>query len=205
MLSKIQPMKHRAFTLLELILVIAIITILVSLLLPAVARARLKDDRIRCVNNLKQAGVAFHLFANEHGGELPMQVSTNHGGTREYIPWGNAFKHFQAISNELGTPKMVKCPNDPRVVAKSWATLKNTNVSYFVVADAKLKSQSLLSGDRNISRSSVELTNILHTTYADVAWTTNLHNGKGNLLFGDGHVLQANNEQLRRALEQSPK
>lgn len=199
-------MKPRAFTLLELILVIAIIAILASLLLPAVARARLRAERVKCVNNLKQIGAGFHLFANDHRGLLPMEVSIRDGGSLEWVPGGNAFKHFQALSSEIVNPKLLICPNDSRSAANNWISLGNSNLSYFVALEPKLNiAQSLFSGDRNISETGAELSNVLQKAYANMQWTTNLHNAKGNLLFGDGRVQQANNEQLRIALEVSSK
>lgn len=199
-------MKQRAFTLLELVMVIAIITILVSLLLPAFARARLKADRAKCVNNLKEIGMAFHLFANDHQGFLPMEISYRFGGSLEYVPGGNAFKHFQALSNELVNPRLLICPVDFRSSAKDWNGLRNTNLSYFLALDAKLNiSHSLFAGDRNVSQTPTDPVNVLQTTYTNAQWTSNLHNAKGNLLFGDGRVVQANNEQLREALKLSAK
>jgi prepilin-type processing-associated H-X9-DG protein len=199
-------MKQRAFSLLELILMIAIIGILISLLMPAVAKAQLKAKRIKCVHNLKEIGNGFHLFANDHQSRLPMQISVRDGGTLEYVPAGNAFKHFQALSNEIVRPELLICPADVRAHAKNWNVLRNTNLSYFVSVDAKLNvSKSLFAGDRNISKTGMELSNILQWTYADVQWTTNLHNAKGNLLFGDGRVEQVNDEKLRAALQSSVK
>lgn len=199
-------MRQRAFTLLELVLVMAIITILVSLLLPSLAKARLKASRIQCVSQLKQIGGAFHLFANDHQGRLPMEISWRDDGSREFVPGGNAYKHFQALSHELGSPKILICSTDSRLSAPAWTTLRNANVSYFLAVDAKLNiSHSLFAGDRNISTSASEPTGVLQTTYTNAQWTTNLHHSKGNLLFGDGRVAQANNEQLREALQLSAK
>ena len=199
-------MKQRAFTLLELVLVIAIITILVSLLLPVLAKARLKADRVKCVNNLKEIGIGFHLFANDHQGRLPMEISMRDGGSLEFVPDGNAFKHFQTLSNNLSDLRLLICPTDSRSHAPNWNSLRNSNLSYFVAIDAKLNSsQSLFSGDRNISQTAVEPSNVLQTTYTNSQWTTNLHNAKGNLLFGDGRVDQVNNGQLREALRLSAK
>jgi len=197
---------NRAFTLLELILVMAIIGILISLLLPALAKAHLKANRLKCVNNLKEIGAGFHLFANDHQGRLPTEISARDGGSLEFVRGGNAFKHFQALSNEIVKPELLVCPVDRRSAAKNWRDLRNTNLSYFVSIDSKLNvSKSLLAGDRNISRTGLELSNVLERTYSDVQWTTNLHNAKGNLLFGDGRVEQVNNERLRTALQFSAK
>src|SRR5437879_3570211 len=63
------------FTLLELLCVIAIIAILASMLLPALRGAEARARRIQCVGNLRQTGLAFHLFAHDHNGAFPMAVA----------------------------------------------------------------------------------------------------------------------------------
>jgi prepilin-type N-terminal cleavage/methylation domain-containing protein/prepilin-type processing-associated H-X9-DG protein len=70
----------QGFTLIELLVVITIISILAAMLLPALARAREAAYRATCASNLRQLGFVFHMYADEHNGDLPA------GATNR--PWG---------------------------------------------------------------------------------------------------------------------
>lgn len=66
-------MRKWGFTLVELSIVIAIVSILALMILPALARTRESAHRASCANNLKQLGVACHMYANENGGNWPLR------------------------------------------------------------------------------------------------------------------------------------
>jgi len=185
--------------------IIAVLAILAAMLLPALAQAKRKAQRINCVNNLKQTGLAFRLWYNGQTDWLPMDVSTNRGGTKEFDTGADTFRHFQVMSNELNTPKILVCPADMRAAAANFVRLKNQNVSYFVGLDAvDTEPQRFLDGDRNISADNEPENGILKLVPGQrVSWTETIHVNQGNLGLADGSVQQTSNTGLREALKNS--
>jgi prepilin-type N-terminal cleavage/methylation domain-containing protein/prepilin-type processing-associated H-X9-DG protein len=206
--------RTRAFTLVEMLTVIAIISILAALLLPVLDKSEGRAKRIVCVNSMEQVGLAFHTFSNDHNGKYPMAISTNDGGSMEYVQSGfeageefyTSFRHFQMLSSELVFPQTLVCPADTRVASTNFPGLQNENLSYFVGVESTFdKPTTVLAGDRNLATNSFNQPTILGLGVGSkLVWTWQLHQFKGNVVFADGHVEQWNDSSLASAESSSP-
>jgi prepilin-type processing-associated H-X9-DG protein len=162
-----------------------------------------------CVNNLKQVGLAYYVWADDHNGKFPMQVSVTNGGTMELTADGkNPWLNFLVMSNYLSTPKNLWCPSDKdRVVATNFATgFSAQNISYFVGLDAGTdRPQMFLSGDDNFAIGGVPVkTGLLEfSTNAPIAWTAERHVNAGNIGLADGSVQLFSNSSFTNWLHQS--
>jgi prepilin-type N-terminal cleavage/methylation domain-containing protein len=222
--------QNKAFTLIELLVVIAIIAILAALLLPALAAAKRKAQRINCVSNLKQVGIAFRLWEGDNGDRYPMAVSTLQNGAKEKIyclantptqvPAGYGVTNvFVVMSNELSTPKVLYCPSDnTRTTTTNFPSLNNNflNMSYFVCGDAaETYPQMIMDGDRNIGTASAQnIPAVISNTVATPttfqwtgsssawwAWTAvDMHLRVGNIGMADGSAQQVTVAGLQTAL-----
>ena len=102
-------------------------------------KAKARAQEINCVNNLKQVGLAFRLWAGDHEDRYPFNLRTNRGGTAELcFRDANGFErdatpHLRVMSEELYSPKILVCPADEgRRAAVDWRSLTATNISYLV-------------------------------------------------------------------------
>ena len=74
--------RRKPFTLIELLIVIAIIAILAAMLLPALNKARASANRVLCANNQKQLGLQFAMYANAFGNYITVK-----GADSSWLRW----------------------------------------------------------------------------------------------------------------------
>jgi prepilin-type N-terminal cleavage/methylation domain-containing protein/prepilin-type processing-associated H-X9-DG protein len=111
---KPRPDRRRwGFTLIELLVVVAIIAILASLLLPALATAKGKTQATRCLNNLKQLGLATLLYAQDYKNEVQFDAPLDPG-----ITWGSIL----STNQNLRPFDVFLCPTYPPRHFTNWFT-----------------------------------------------------------------------------------
>ncbi len=188
----------RGWTLVEVFALVIITAIGLMLLLPVRSGSGL-SKRGQCALNARQVVIAEILWAADRNADMSMQIPVAQGGTHEFLLDGKPFRHFQALSQELSSPKFLSCPADKRKPAVDFASLANANISYFVNLDATVKArEGVLVGDRNVTLDGRVSPGILEVrSNALPSWGKGLHPGPSNSFCGNIALMDSHVERCR--------
>jgi len=213
--------KPHGFTLIDLLVVVAIIAILAAMLLPALSQARERARQAKCMSNLKQLGLIITMYANDYGEYIPRRMTTGEGIWT--VPLRNAGYLKSAYPNPASN--ILICPTNfiyvksnpsyyvngtygynrtisgywyknTRLYAENWKKLSDfDNLSnHFILADKKGTSSSY-DHAFSISKNEEEVFPPSAPSAA-IGGFSYSHNNGANLLFLDGHVLWISRQQM---------
>ncbi len=209
------PARLRAFTLIELLVVIAIIAILASILFPVFARARVKARQASCASNLRQMGVGWLLYAQDHdeicmpasapGSEWP--GSYNPLGQNPYFHPGTGYLFpYMKIDAVKGCPSAVTADqsafdeSDFIGYGYNWVAFPSftgTEAPQTSLADVVRPADTAVfadAGQPRIQGGTIYLDGVAYLDHSarnggrGRARYHGRHNGHGSVLWADGHV-----------------
>ena len=198
-----------ALTLLETLVAVAVICLLIVLLLPSLANRHRRSESTQCFSNLKQISLGALLWGLDRESDFPWHVPLLRTGTLELASSPSVFRHFEIMSNELYSPKILLCPlEERRTTAGSFERLSNANISYFVNVAAHFNTNSsaaALVGDRNVTGGAVSngfLRSLSSTN--DLGWSKELHQHFGIIALSDGAAELFSTQALHELVRTSP-
>ena len=205
--------KLRGFTLIELLVVIAIIGILASMLLPALAKSKMRAARVKCVSNLRQVSQAFNGFADVNRQRLPWQLTPQgekmHFGGDATTDIGAIFS-LKSVKEGLGSAALLLSPCDPdrqaqnELAESQWegytpaSPIPCDALSYVLCEGADAgRPATVIATTRNLSSENLASSWLGGDEHAsDENSMAMLDAGQGNVALMDGSAHQANDAMI---------
>ncbi|HSI35449.1 MAG TPA: prepilin-type N-terminal cleavage/methylation domain-containing protein [Tepidisphaeraceae bacterium] len=216
------PYRHRgtsavgrrpAFTLVELLVVIGIIALLISILLPSLSKAREQGNRVKCLSNMRQLGLAMQLYTGDNKGAVP-RPSTATGQFEDWIYWQSARDPNEGrlvkYQGDGGTfnPELYRCPSDSDASGRTYkfsytineyisghvgynhpcrklSSIRRASEIILFIDEASTSADDGCWAPQNYASQKVNVLSNRHDRGTETKDDPNL--GKGNVLFVDGH------------------
>ncbi len=130
--------RQAAFTLIEMLMVLAILAILAALLIPKLIGTSHKRDIIACAGNLKKLGAAFHLYVQENKGYAPFNPNSNEAGDNFYS-WEALYLLAPYLDDpdhkkfEAGTWNTVRCPGNKCNYYRTGSAVNESGTQYSIL------------------------------------------------------------------------
>ncbi|PAW84378.1 MAG: hypothetical protein B9S33_11855 [Pedosphaera sp. Tous-C6FEB] len=214
MVIRHNPRSQTALTFTEVLFVVVCVLVLVALAMTVLTRKQ-GGTLSTCQKHLRGVGLAFRVFSNDSDDRFPFAMP----GSLAYKNETDAWLHFQAMSNELGSARVLLCPQDAvRLTNRadnfnmgatsdslSLARWGNRAVSYFVGVDAnETEPEMLVAGDRNLMSTALTGPILTLTTNTAFAWSLAQHTNMGYASLADGSVQGFTRTTLLRHLIDFP-
>jgi hypothetical protein len=198
MKPRVAPRPTAALTLVEVMVVLALLVLGVAFYLPYLSKYGIHSQRLTCVINLKQIGLSYRIWSGDNLDKFPFELSVTNGGTKELNFGRNAWVNFLVMSNELSTKHLPPATN--------FSSQLVGHISYFVGVDASESNpQGLLAGDDNFEVGGVPVKSglLIMVSNTQLAWSAARHHFAGNVALADGSVQSLSNSGLTNWLRQT--